>query len=117
MTTKTKETTHTPESYAIAQAGEQAKSWAFDQIARFRPGGANHRRLRELQDAGEFLDNNAERLCATWNACATLPDPAVVPELVELLAFTFENYSKGSPAFADRCRAILARCGKIHLAV
>lgn len=50
--------------YAIATAGEQARDWAYDQIAKFRPHGANYRRLRALQNAGEALTRQPQLYAA-----------------------------------------------------
>ncbi|HEU4343713.1 MAG TPA: hypothetical protein VFU31_19355 [Candidatus Binatia bacterium] len=48
-------TTTEPSPFAFATAGEQAFDFAYEQIAKFRPGGANYKRLRALQVAGEAL--------------------------------------------------------------
>lgn len=111
MTTKQDTIAHTPEPWQ--QTGQC--DGAIDLFG--APLGVRIACIESVGVTDAVAEANAARIVACVNACATLPDPAVVPELVELLAFTFENYSKGSPAFADRCRAILARCGKTHLAV
>lgn len=60
MKTTTTENKRTPalEPYAFAIAGEQAFDYAYAQLAQFRPGGANYRRLRMLQDVGQALNEN-----------------------------------------------------------
>lgn len=63
-------------AYAFAAAGEQAFDWAYDMIAKHRPGGANDRRLRALQAAGEALKERPELYAAA---------PKLLTALVDLL--------------------------------
>ncbi len=58
--------------FAFAIAGEQARDWAYDQLARFRPGGKNYNRLRALRAAGEALQEKPDLYAAA-------------PELLEAL--------------------------------
>jgi hypothetical protein len=58
--------------YAVAIAGEQAFDFAHDQIAKFRPGGANNRRLRDLQDAGEAMSKSPNTYAAAPDLLAAL---------------------------------------------
>lgn len=73
--------------YAIATAGEQARDFAYDQIAKFRPGGANYRRLRALQDAGEALQKQPHLYAAAPELLAAL-------EALTSTARTFRNVPK-----------------------
>ncbi len=69
---KTEQTGVVVGPFAFAIAGEQAKDWAYDQLAKFRPGGKNYNRLRALQAAGEALQEKPDLYTAA-------------PELLEAL--------------------------------
>lgn len=49
-----------PSASAFALAGEILFDFAYEQLAKNRPGWANYCRLRELQDVGEALTTNPE---------------------------------------------------------
>lgn len=86
------------EAYAMAAAGEQACDWAYGQIAQFKPG-ANYRRLKALQTAGEALKEKPALYAAA-------------PELLEALATAAAELSKfpdmGGPML-DAIRAAIAK--------
>jgi hypothetical protein len=91
----------TVEPYAMATIGEQVFDFTYEQIAKFKPGGANFRRLRDLQAAGEALRDQATLYAAA---------PALAEALQILLETRcFRNdLSAEHHAVLDKARAALA---------